>query len=119
MISLGTEQLTSSSASDSSLSQTLDELRASRRLQKIVTSIESFFQIQLNRLQEVADECQRVAGKDASLQQMLAEFEEEKHQWKIACQQEVARLSVAGERLVEGWNELEVARRDYLDEQQM
>ena len=99
-----------------SLDRTLSEIRSGRRLEKIVSSIESFLLSQITRLDTALEECNRAVEDDKCVQRMLADFQLEKQAWEVNRQSEVQRLSTAGEELTRGWEQLEEERRKWSDE---
>ena len=96
--------------------QTLNEIRAGRRLEKIVSSIESFLNSQVARIDAALEQCNQAVENDKVLQRILADFELEKQEWEVGRQQEIHRLQAAGEDLIRGWEQLESERRKFLDE---
>ncbi len=99
-----------------SLDRTLTEIRSGRRLEKIVTSIENFLHNQILRLDKALDEFRLAQNNEKILQKILKDFETEKLQWDEARNSEILRLSDASEKLIEGWQQLEDERRNWLDE---
>ncbi len=102
---------------DESLDQTLIEIRSGRRLEKVVASIENFLNGQIDRLDKALDACQTAEKNDKVLQNVLAEFEAEKKLWEQQKDAELIRIKQAGDRLADGWKELERERRRLLDQQ--
>ena len=100
----------------SSLDRTLVEIRSSRRLEKIVASIEGFLSGQITRLDKSLDQIKLVADNDKILQRVLADFENEKKAWEDQRQAEMQRLQMAGDKLIDGWKQLESERRKWLDQ---
>lgn len=98
-----------------SLERTLTEIRSGRRLEKIVSSIESFLLSQITRLDTALGECSRVVENDTIVQRILADFELQKKAWEVSRQAEILRLSAAGEELIRGWEQLEDERRKWSD----
>lgn len=99
-----------------SLDRTLTEFRSGRRLEKVVSSIESFLLSQVTRLDAALEECHRAVENDLIVQRILADFESEKQAWEVNRQAEIMRLSAAGEELIRGWEQLEQERRKWNDE---
>ncbi len=99
------------------LDNTLNEIRSGRRLDKIVSSIESFLQSQVTRLDRALEECRRAADNDRIVQKLLADAQLERENWERKRQAEILRLEQAGERLAQGWKQLEDERRNWLDQQ--
>jgi len=99
-----------------SLDRTLTEIRSGRRLEKIVSTIESFLHSQVTRLDTALKECNRAVENDKIVQRILAEFELEKQAWEVNRQAEILRLSAAGEELIRGWEQLEDERRKWSDQ---
>ena len=99
------------------IDQTLNEIRSGRRLGQIVSSIECFLLGQIDRIEDSIEECNRAVENDRILQNILREFELEKKAWEESRQAEARRLQLAGEDLIRQWEELESARRKFLDEQ--
>ncbi len=93
------------------LDQTLTEIRSGRRLESIVSSIESFLNGQVERLEKAVDDCNRSVENDKIVQRIKAEFELEKQEWEQQRQSEIIRLSTAGNELATGWEQLELERR--------
>ena len=98
-----------------SLDRTLNEIRSSRRLEKIVDSIESFLQSQVTRLEGALDECRQAEENDRIIQGLLADAESEREAWEKRRQMEILRLEQVGEKLAEGWKQLEDERRNWMD----
>jgi hypothetical protein len=98
-----------------SLDRTLVEIRSGRRLEKIVSSIQSFLLSQVTRLETALEECSRAVENDRIVQQILADFESEKQAWEVNRQAEILRLTAAGEELIRGWEQLENERRKWSD----
>jgi hypothetical protein len=96
--------------------QSLTAIQFARRLQKITASIENFFQCQVERLKSTLTTCQKDIDRAHEIQQMLAGFALQKQCWEIERAAEVARLDGACAQLMEGWKQLEDARRQLLIE---
>ena len=110
---------TSEARSPQSLDRTLNEIRSGRRLEKIVSSIESFLHSQVTRLNAALDECNQAVENDRIVQKILADFELEKQAWEANRQAEILRLQEAGEELIRGWDQFEEARRQWSDERDL
>ena len=108
--------LSASRDEDSQLDQTLSEIRSGRRLEKLVASIQGFLNGQVARLDKALDECQAAVDNDRIMRTVLASFETEQKQWQEKCEAESKRLKAEGQKLAEGWKELEDERRRLLDE---
>lgn len=98
------------------LDRTLNEIRSGRRLEKVITCIESFLNSQISRLEKGLAECERAAGNDKIVQRILSDFELEKQAWEAERQIETLRLKEAGEKLILGWEQLENERRTWMDQ---
>ncbi|MEM7782525.1 MAG: hypothetical protein AAF623_04165 [Planctomycetota bacterium] len=98
--------------------QVLTEIRSGRRLEKIASSIGSFLDNQLERLEAAFKEIERVAANDRIVQNILAEFELEKREWEMERQAEIDRLNRAGEELIEAWQKLESEKKAWMDERE-
>jgi hypothetical protein len=101
---------------DLALDRTLSEIRSGRRLEKLIASIQGFLNGQVARLEKALDECQAAVDNDRIMRTVLANFETEKKVWQERCDAEANRLKLVGEKLAEGWKELEDERRKLLDE---
>lgn len=95
--------------------QILNEIRSSRRLGKIVSSIENFLHHQVEKLEQAIDACQRASENDRIVQEVLRKHEEEKRMWEHERQSETLRLSQAGDELIKAWEQLEEERRNWLE----
>ena len=95
--------------------QMLAEIRSGRRVERIVVNIKHFLEMQVARIDQTLTGCEAAVENDRRLQQRLAEFEEEKHQWAKTREAEIARLSIAGDELAKAWAQLETERRQFLD----
>jgi hypothetical protein len=115
-IAQSSELLFAESTNGQSLDRTLTEIRSGRRLQKIVSSIESFLLSQVTRLNNALEECNQAVENDKIVQRILAEFEKEKQAWEANRQAEILRLHEAGEELIRGWDQLDEERRKWSDE---
>ena len=109
------ESLPDSRNDDSQLDRTLSEIRSGRRLEKLIASIQGFLNGQVARLDKALDECQAAVDNDRIMRTVLASFETEKKQWQEKCEAESKRLKAEGQKLAEGWKELEDQRRKLLD----
>lgn len=98
-----------------SLDSTLKEIRSGRRLDRIVSSISSFLQHQVDRLETELDRCQKAVDNDQVVQRMLTAFEKEKQEWESARQAEVERLNEASDKLALGWEKLEHEKQEWLE----
>lgn len=98
--------------------QVLNEIRSGRRLEKIVGSIESFLNHQIEKLEQAVAECEAAAENDRIVKEILKRHEEEKKLWEEERQAETLRLSHAGEELIKAWDKLEDERRHWLDSRQ-
>lgn len=94
----------------SALDQTLTEIRSGRRLERVVSSIESFLTSQVARLDKAIEECNAAVENDNIVKRILADFEKEKAAWDECRQREILRLQRAGEELIKGWEQLEIER---------
>lgn len=95
--------------------QVLTEIRSSRRLEKIVSSIENFLNHQVERLGQAMEACERAAENDKIVKEILKRHEDEKRLWEEERQAEMIRLSKAGDELVKAWEQLEEERRNWLE----
>lgn len=102
--------------SDLDLDRTLTEIRSGRRLEKVVSCIESFLYSQISRLEKGLAECGKAVDNDEIVKKILADFELEKQAWEAERQLETLRLKEAGEKLIHGWEQLENERRNWLDQ---
>ena len=93
----------------------LADIRSGRRLERIVDSIKHFLDMQVAKIDQTLAGCKAAVENDQRLQQRLAEFQEEKHQWAKTREAEIARLSIAGDELTKAWTQLETERRQFLD----
>lgn len=98
--------------------QILGELRATRRLELVASGIERFLRGQFSRLEKALDECERAVEHDQVIQRMLIEFDQQKKEWELQCEEEASRLKLAYQKLMEGWRQLESERRSLLDERE-
>ena len=101
-----------------SLDRTLNEIRSGRRLEKIAASIECFLHSQIVRLDKAIDECNRSVENDKIVQRIFADFEIEKQTWEEKRQDEILRLSAAGDELIRGWEKLEAERQKWLEQRE-
>ena len=99
------------------IDQLLKAIQLGRRLQKITSSIENFFHSQIDRLENTLAICQRDVDRSESIRQMFASFAEQKQCWEAEREAEIARLDRACGQLIDGWKQLEDARRRWLAEQ--
>lgn len=97
------------------LDQMLSDIRSGRRLERIVDSIKHFLDIQVSNVEQVLKQCEAAVDNDRRLKKLFVDFEKEKHQWSQARQAEIERLSIAGDKLIQGWVDLEAERRQFLD----
>lgn len=104
-----------SSVVATSRDQVLNEIRSSRRLGKIVSSIENFLNHQVEKIEQTIESCHRAAENDRIVQEVLRKHEEEKRKWEEERQAETLRLSQAGEELIRAWEQLEEERRKWLE----
>ena len=95
--------------------QLLTDIRSGRRLERVVDSIKSFLEMQVGKIEQTLAQCEAAVEKERLLQQRLAEFENEKHQWQQTRMSEIERLSAASDELAKAWGQLEVERRKCLD----
>lgn len=93
----------------------LNEIRSGRRLDKIVSSIENFLNNQVEKLEQAIEECEKSAGNDRIVQEILKRHEDEKRMWEEERQSETIRLSQAGEELIKAWGQLEEERRTWME----
>lgn len=98
------------------LDHTLTEIRSGRRLEKVVSCVENFLQSQISRLEKEMAKCEEAVDNDKIVQKILADFELEKQAWDAERQTETRRLKDAGEKLIQGWEQLENERRNWLDQ---
>ena len=89
----------------------LGELRIGRRLKKLTRSVESFLQIQLTKLETALRECEKAEEQNELLRRMMTEFEEQKREWETKRLAEEQRLFEAGEKLMRGWEQLEIEKQ--------
>ena len=87
-----------------SLDSKLKEIRSGRRLDRVVSSISSFLNHQVDRLEKELDRCQKAVDNDQVVQRMLTAFEKEKQEWESARVAEIERLNEASEKLALGWD---------------
>lgn len=99
------------------IDQSLKAIQLGRRLQKITSSIENFFHSQIDRLENTLAICQRDVDQSDAVRQMLASFAQQKQCWETEREAEIARLDRACSQLIDGWKQLEDARRRWLAEQ--
>ena len=95
--------------------QMLADIRSGRRLERVVESIRSFLDVQVEKVDQTLASCEAAVQKDKQLRKRLAEFQEEKHQWDQIREAEIARLSITGDELAKAWIQLETERRKFLD----
>lgn len=93
----------------------MHKARGARRLDRIASSISSFLMNQVERLERELDRCQKAVDNEQIVQQLMADFEQQKSDWELNRQIEIERLNAAGEKLVAGWEKLETERRDWLE----
>jgi len=105
----------SASAKTVTRDQLLTDIRSGRRLERVVDSIKHFLEMQVGKIEETLAQCDAAVENERLLQQRLAEFEKEKHQWQQTRMSEIERLSSAGDELTKAWEQLEVERRKFLD----
>ena len=105
----------SSSAKTVTRDQLLTDIRSGRRLERVVDSIKHFLEAQVGKIEQTLAQCDAAVENDRLLQQRLAEFEKEKHEWNQMRMSEIERLSAAGDELAKAWGQLEVERRKFLD----
>lgn len=89
----------------------LGDLRLGRRLKKLTGSIESFLQIQLSRLNTAVLQCEQAEQQNELLRKMFADFENQKREWQLKQLAEEQRLFEAGEKLMRGWEQLEIEKQ--------
>lgn len=89
----------------------LGELRLGRRLKKLTSSVENFLQIQLSRLNTALRHCEKAEEQNELLRRMMAEFETQKREWQLKQLAEEQRLFEAGEKLMRGWEQLEIEKQ--------
>jgi len=99
------------------IDQSLKAIQLGRRLQKITSSIEHFFHSQIDRLENTLAICQRDVDQSDAIRQMLASFAQQKQCWEAEREAEIARLDRACGQLIDGWKQLEDARRRWLAQQ--
>ncbi len=97
-----------------SLDQSLIQLQTGRRLEQVSASIESFLLSQVARIEEALEKCQLAVNQNQIVQRILADFEKQKLDWERQREAEADRLYQAGEKLIEGWRQLETERRDWM-----
>jgi len=105
----------SSSAKTVTRDQLLTDIRSGRRLERVVDSVKHFLEMQVGKIEETLAQCDAAVENERLLQQRLAEFEKEKHQWQQTRMSEIERLSAAGDELTKAWEQLEGERRKFLD----
>lgn len=93
--------------------RTLVEIRATRRLENVASSIERFLLGQFTRLEEALSECQAAEGHDQIVQRMITDFDAQKCVWEAQRQEEIEQLRVAYEKLMDGWKQLEDEKREW------
>jgi hypothetical protein len=97
-----------------SLDQSLIQLQTGRRLEQVSASIESFLLSQVARIEEALGKCQLAVNQNQIVQRILADFEKQKLDWERQREAEADRLYQAGEKLIEGWRQLEAERREWM-----
>lgn len=93
----------------------MHKARGARRLDRIASSISSFLMNQVERLERELDRCQKAVDNEKIVQQLMADFELQKHEWEAIRQTEIERLNEAGDKLAAGWEKLEIERREWLE----
>ena len=97
----------------SNFESSLGELRVGRRLQQVTSSIGSFLDSQLAKLEKALVQCKNAELQNEVLQRIIAEFEQQKIDWEQTRVAEEKRLFAAGEKLIEGWKQLEQERANW------
>ena len=95
--------------------QMLDEIRAGRRLDKIVSSIENFLDNQVSKLERAMLQCDAAVDNDRIVKEILQRHQEERERWEQERETERARLQEAGEELARAWEKLEEERRNWIE----
>ena len=93
----------------------LSGIRSGRRLERVVDNIKHFLETQVLKIEQTLAGCEAAVANEGRIQQRLAEFQEEKHNWAKTREAEIARLSIAGDELAKAWAQLETERRQFLD----
>ncbi len=93
----------------------LDEIRAGRRLDKIVSSIENFLGNQVSKLEQALLQCDVAVDNDRIVKEILQRHQEERERWDQERETERARLREAGEELARAWEKLEEERRNWIE----
>jgi len=101
--------------SGQSLDSTLKDIRSGRRLNRIASSISSFLLHQVDRLEAELARCQQAVDNDQVVQRMLTAFEKEKQEWESTRDAEIERLNEASDKMALGWEQLEIARKEWLE----
>lgn len=111
-MSLSTSDI-SNTRNSTSRDHLLTEIRSGRRLEKIASSIESFLNNQIERIEKALSACEAAAENDRVVQKIMADFELEKRTWEEEREAEVQRLKKAGEDLIVAWEKLETEQKNW------
>jgi len=95
--------------------QVLSDIRAGRRLERITSSVQSFLEVQVSKVNAALEQCEAAVKNDRLVADRLADFEKEKRVWESARDTEIKRLSVASDELAKAWTQLETERRSLAD----
>ena len=90
----------------------LGELRAVRNLEAVASSIDTFLSGQIEKIEASLRKCQEAFTQHRLLQERIIEFENRKDAWDAAQKLESQRLFEIGEKLIEGWDQLEKERQE-------
>jgi len=85
-----------------------------RRLRLAAENLQSFLGEQLRRLEEVAQECERVLSSRHVLQQAYDELQRERRQWEQQREQKQQEIQEEQDRLIDAWKTLEEEQRKLL-----
>ena len=99
-----------------SLDRSLTKSRSARRLESVVSSVESFLNGQVERLEQAIQQCNQAVDNDRIVQSIMADFELRKQEWESQRASELARLELAGNELAKAWEQLETERRRFAEQ---
>ena len=98
------------------IDQSLSAIQTARRLQKIATNIDNFFRSQIDRIEKHLEVCHSEQDRVQEVRDQCLALQQQKEDWSRERTLEVDRLNRACNQLIEGWRELEEARRKWLIE---
>lgn len=89
-----------------------DSVDAMRRLRAVTRQIEVFFDLQMRKLTEAAEQLNELNSENELVLKLAADLERQKQLWEQEKNHESQRLVDAGEKLALAWQELEDKQRD-------